>query len=243
MYQNFGVSRGPLSTELFYWTSPDAEIYASGKNRQFCLVNFNSGTLSDQVIFHDSILSTGCQSTKSVNIGLINNHSPNFEVIYSKPEFYCLDNTATGYQWGYDEIITKIPTILPKEINQNYYLENPDFVRYAYWVVASYGSGANGCIQKSYFNTPNGIIPVTDDVFVDIYPNPATNELNIKISGNKFDDNLKAILMDMSGREIVNENLSEGKAILNISGFAPGIYMVVLSRNGYRITTKTIVKE
>lgn len=60
-----------------------------------------------------------------------------------------------------------------------------------------------------------------------IYPNPATNILNVQINSSDGEAN-SIIIVDRNGREIYRKANVEEKMHLDIASFAPGIYFIVV---------------
>ena len=92
------------------------------------------------------------------------------------------------------------------------------------------------------FTTKEGInVPINLTNDLDIYPNPATNELRI-INYNPQNNNNLAIY-DIYGKEILNISIENTTSpIINISNLSSGIYFVKLEDNG-QIKTKKLIIE
>ena len=79
---------------------------------------------------------------------------------------------------------------------------------------------------------------------IQIYPNPAQDELTIEYQlANNEDATLQ--ITDVTGRMIATKNLSgqKQKEVLDISGFAQGLYLYKVTRDNLLISTGKIVKE
>jgi hypothetical protein len=63
-----------------------------------------------------------------------------------------------------------------------------------------------------------------------IYPNPATNELNVELNGLA---DAEAIVTDMSGRMVSRQKLSRGRAF-DIKGLTKGHYILSIENNGVK---------
>ncbi len=241
MYQNFGADTLPVTGVTFAWTAVNADIYATGNSKQYCLVNFpDSGTSTVQLLVN--ITATGCKDSTSFTVNVSSSNStPSTQIIYNTSEFFFLDNTATTYQWGYDDVFTKDSTKLSGEINQNYYNPSPDYSHKNYWVITKYGN----CYQKTYYNTPSetAIVGTASAVNMEVYPNPASELLNIQASGLNFSDDNKLIIMDLAGHIILTQTIIETKSTVSIEAMPAGFYLVALERNGVRVTTKPVVKN
>ena len=240
-YMNFGADSMPATGVEYSWVANNAQVYATGTTRQYCLVNFpDSGTATVQL--NMLVPATGCYDSVFTNVTVDgSNDAPATQVIYSSPMFFCLDESAKSYQWGYDDFQTKDSSLIPGQINQYYYNPSPDYTHKNYWVIISSGS----CIQKVYYNAPTGIVNnlAGNDVIMELFPNPAENEFNVTLTGINAGDEISLHLLDISGKTIKSLNNIGSKATVNISDLPSGYYFVEMFRNGYRSTTKSLIKN
>ena len=74
---------------------------------------------------------------------------------------------------------------------------------------------------------------------ITISPNPASNFINVysKQSG------ITANLLDVNGRKVASQMVTNGRAEFNISQLPKGTYFVVAVSNGVRVETKKIIKQ
>lgn len=63
---------------------------------------------------------------------------------------------------------------------------------------------------------------------IKIYPNPATDILNIKITNFNRDNSLRISFFDLSGRLLINKMAREETTTLDISPYSSGIYILKL---------------
>lgn len=82
-------------------------------------------------------------------------------------------------------------------------------------------------------NVSNGAISAK------VYPNPASNELTITTEGKNF----SAQLYDVLGRTVANSVTNTGKAVINTSSLANGMYILTIKANGKEMTTKINVQH
>lgn len=80
-----------------------------------------------------------------------------------------------------------------------------------------------------------GVAPVVKKAIA-VYPNPATNVLNI----NAEDIISNVQVYNMLGQQVININPNSTTATLNVSEFKAGIYMVNTTSNGKTTTTRFI---
>ncbi len=240
LFQNFGADAPPAAGIHYTWTAVNAVIYATGKDKQYCLASFTGAGTAIIKLSTDQA-ATDCSSADSIIFHINDNAAPYPSVVYYAPEFVCNDHTADKYQWGYDDIITLDSTLLPGMINQNYYNTDPQFGERSYWVLTYH----NGCQQKSYYKVPENV-NTTDkksNIELLLYPNPADDEINIMIKGIGGQEQTFARLIDVNGKSIKSIYLSGGKGSIKLTGCTPGMYMMQFSNNGEQIGSKIFVKQ
>ena len=96
------------------------------------------------------------------------------------------------------------------------------------------------CIDN--FTTTDHGVGVKENINtqINIFPNPATNTLNINISN---DNHLNISIIDITGRIIVNQQVSNEKNIsLDITNLTAGIYQLKIQGNGIN-TNQTFIKR
>ena len=70
---------------------------------------------------------------------------------------------------------------------------------------------------------------------VEVFPNPATEEIRVRMRTGAHGEPYTVTLFDMQGRVVLEQSSSDAETIINIEAFEPGIYTVrVLGRNVYR---------
>lgn len=234
MNVNFGAAIAPPTGVTYHWSADNADIYATGNNKQYSLVNFMTpGTAV--VTLTSSVLNSGCTSSASytVNVGTGVADAP-ADVIFYNNSFICLQNNETGYQWGYDDKLTLDSTLLAGETNQNYMHTGIDTASKFYWVMVS----NNGCTQKSYFNMPISTPPKPNTTTVSVYPNPASQRINVDIN-TTLTGNIQVEVLNTLGQSMQLTTVTDNKAELNIADLVPGIYLINCYRDGARISTTT----
>ncbi|MBX2907205.1 MAG: Ig-like domain-containing protein [Taibaiella sp.] len=238
-FQNFGAETAPASGLNYTWSATNAEVYATSPDKQNAIINFTvTGTAV--VRLTTQITSTGCFVNDSFTVTV--NATPAYtpEVKYYAEELVCTDNTSKSYQWGYDDAVTLDSTVIPGAIQQSFYLPTPDFDGKRYWVIAE----KDGCYQKIYYNKPTGVTPVAMGMLdVKLFPNPATDRLNIEVRGISSTDEVSVRLVDVLGKEIDALKLRNGRGDLNVSNLSSGVYTVIFINNGVKATAKTFVKN
>ncbi len=94
-----------------------------------------------------------------------------------------------------------------------------------------------------YPATINNIIPIK--YTVNLYPNPATDIINIDLSDFKTLHNISIELIDMTGKTIIQQKVPNGTTIptLNIQNIATGTYNVVILSGNNRLSWSMVVKQ
>lgn len=92
----------------------------------------------------------------------------------------------------------------------------------------------------------NGVAPIGQDVTVlELYPNPANNEVNIRFNKIASPSNLR--LMDMLGRVVFEKELEVGadRLVIDLNSgiFENGLYLVSLFENGEMKTKQLVVQR
>ena len=82
-------------------------------------------------------------------------------------------------------------------------------------------------------NVTNGAISAK------VYPNPANNELTITTEGKNF----SAQVYDVLGRAVATSVTNTGKAVINTSSLANGMYILTIKADGKEMTTKINVQH
>ena len=88
-------------------------------------------------------------------------------------------------------------------------------------------------IPTSVKNVTNGAISAK------VYPNPANNELTITTEGKNF----SAQVFDVLGRAVATSVTNTGKAVINTSSLANGMYILTIKAAGKEMTTKINVQH
>lgn len=114
-----------------------------------------------------------------------------------------------------------------------------------YWVTVT--GGPNGCSATDTILI-NSTVSVAgllnnEDTYV-VFPNPASRQF--VVTGNAiFGAETEVILVDCSGRKISTGSLLENKygVYFDVSGIAPGIYMLKIRNEALQITRKLIIQH
>ena len=86
-----------------------------------------------------------------------------------------------------------------------------------------------------------GIDPIADAVKMNLQPNPATSQVNLKLDG--VTGMVNCALIDMSGRVVYNQSINaESNNVINLSNLAKGAYFVRITNNQFSKVEKLIVR-
>ncbi len=238
MFQNFGTSNPSQALTRYDWTAVNAIVWAQGTGHNYALVSFTTpGTA--YITLNATFTATGCTNKSivlSVNVGTTDAQVA--EVLYFNNHFVCIPANESSYQWGYDDAYTLDSTILTGEINQDYINFNPDFGGKKYWAMTTSG----GCMQKSYFSTPSNVQLVNAVAEVMIYPNPASNNINVAVSSS-VQGQIQFEVINMMGQSILSSAALDNKATIDVAGFSAGSYLVVCYVDGSKIATARFIKN
>lgn len=235
---NFGAANAPVEGYSYSWSATNANLIASGGNKQFALVTFAApGTAT--VTLTTRINETTCTSTNSFVVNVGSGVAVTPEVIYFDGQFICKETDLSTYQWGYDDIATLDSAIIPGETNQNYANQYPEFDKKYYWVMTT----RNGCTQKTYYNKPAGVADVNIAVAsIKLYPNPASNFVNVEVS-NLLTGNIRFDVYNMLGQKLQQVTANNNKAQISIADLAAGAYIVDCYSDGVKVAAARFIKN
>ena len=238
MYQNFGAASVPPSGIKYTWTANGAEVWATGIDDQYCLVNFKYPGFT-WVTLSSSYTGYTCKTRDSFVVLVGDNITQSPEVIYHHPDFVCLFNPEWTYQWGYDDVGTLDSSLLVGETNQDYYNDNPDFTNKYYWVITTY----KDCMQKTYLRVPTLVNDITSGKLgrMTISPNPNNGQFNVTLSSD-FTESGQLVVTNLLGQQVLHKEVRTN-GIIKIELDETGIYMLSIITQHGRVTDKVIVQR
>jgi hypothetical protein len=80
------------------------------------------------------------------------------------------------------------------------------------------------------------------DLFISVYPNPATDHLILNIYEFEISD-LSFQLYDMHGALLINEIITDNETGINVSNLESAIYFVTVTQNSKEVKTFKIIKN
>jgi hypothetical protein len=109
-----------------------------------------------------------------------------------------------------------------------------------YTVADGTGGSSSTGVQQAYVITQTGISQPNQSVWVRVYPNPTAHILQIDAEhaqGFHFQ------LIDAAGKNVHNGKIKNGKAVLDMSSYAPGNYQLIVLRKNNKQQTFNILKN
>ncbi|MES2617691.1 MAG: T9SS type A sorting domain-containing protein [Bacteroidota bacterium] len=103
---------------------------------------------------------------------------------------------------------------------------------------------ANPIVWYNVQRWPVSVNGVNADAKVSVYPNPASNNVNINLGVVDFNAPVKVSIIDVSGREVATENFNASfeNISMNTSSLEKGIYIVKVMNGSIESTTKLVVE-
>jgi hypothetical protein len=173
----------------------------------------------------------------TVTVGGDTAQSPS--VIYTNNQFIVLMNDVTSYQWGYDAAGSLDSVKLEGQIDQNYFNNSPDFTGKYYWVMTKKGE----CIQKTYYKRPLGVSSVNKvDVGLNVYPNPASQVVNVEVSAENT-AGLRVAIYNMMGQQLAIVPVTNDKAQIDVAALPAGCYLVDCISGGVKVASARFIKN
>ena len=237
-YQNFGTAFAPADTAVQYvWTATNATVFATGSSDQYSLVNFpDPGNAVIRVTANVKGINCFMNDSFAVNVSSAVSDRPSV-LYFNHNQFVCLPSDEDTYQWGYDDAQLD-STIITGEVNQDYINPSPDFSKY-YWVITT----RNGCMQKTYYTAPVGVQDVNGIVVaMNIYPNPADQQVTVDVSGINT-TGMELEIYNVIGQKVAIAALNNNKAVINVADLASGAYVVGCYNKGIKMATARFIKN
>ena len=95
--------------------------------------------------------------------------------------------------------------------------------------------------KASHHEWSIGIDPVADECVLGVYPNPATSQVKVNISG--VTGMVNCSIIDMSGRVVYNKDFNaEQNHMIDLNSFARGAYFVRVTNGTFSKIEKLIVR-
>lgn len=184
----------------------------------------NTGQFTQTLVNAD-----GCDSILTVNVQVMN-----LSAAFSKiGNVYTANQVGANYKWvKCDDLTNVLGTLVQFTPTENG----------SYRLIVE----KDGCEDTSNcFNYVKVGVNEQHTVSYSIFPNPASDVLNINFSGVVLAENTTVSILDMTGRKVLDKNLSkssENQVVqLSLEGFKAGVYFVQITGKGIQLPTKKIV--
>jgi hypothetical protein len=94
---------------------------------------------------------------------------------------------------------------------------------------------------------PTGIDERKENFTLDIFPNPATDDLELRISSRDFNTSIKITVFDVFGKMVlsqtasINEHNSHSSSHMDVSSLSTGMYSVSVDAGTKKLNRKLII--
>jgi len=88
-------------------------------------------------------------------------------------------------------------------------------------------------------------VPVEDQLGerkITVYPNPTKGVLAVEINGGDDKDQLRIVLFNADGKQLVNKKIQSGSTLINMSTY-PAAYYILRIQAGDKMTEFKIIKQ
>ena len=104
-------------------------------------------------------------------------------------------------------------------------------------------SSGNGCMQKTYYNTPLTVQNVNDETAgIKAYPNPASSQINVEITSSAR-GNIQLDVINMLGQKMSTVAATDNKAVIDVTQLSAGTYVIACYRDGVKVATTRFTKN
>jgi len=103
-------------------------------------------------------------------------------------------------------------------------------------------SVAQGVQQPYEISTTVGINETSINLELSVYPNPTTNNLQLKVESEAL-VSLSFQLVDLQGKVIENKKVVEAKTSINMEALPKAIYFLNVTRNNQTVKTFKVIKQ
>ncbi len=114
---------------------------------------------------------------------------------------------------------------------------------------ADYGPGhlVEAALDRFYVSEGNQLSLSENnntEILLNIYPNPATNVLNLTIDNlQNFSENVQVKIFDVTGKEIFNKPITHNHSVINTTHLTKGLYFLSISNEKGDMITRKFIKE
>ena len=221
------ISNNPLLTNLNAELNPISELDTSN-NPQLTYLYLSSNNLVDLNIENNLLLKTlRVTNTQIESFDLSNHADLEWVILRSNNNLEAL-NIKNGNNQNIDPSYFDIRYTNLDCVQ----VDNPAY---------SYANWTNKDSETVYStDCENMSTNENSDDFIRVYPNPVENLLSIQNSNPKIN---QILIFDLSGKIILNQNLTVGTNQINVKNLPKGMYVVQIKSDNQIIKTEKIIKN
>ncbi len=220
-WTRYNTAEGP---SFYNWYISGGEIMSGQGTNEIFVHWLNPGDGSVSV--NEQFISNGCSNESFLNIDIGTDAAPDtvqLELL-GNSILTCPNCLFTEYIWGY-ETVNNGQLFTACEGSQ--YCQFAQFNTNDYYFWLMHGNG-NGCLTKSYYNSPPPIVQVTERIekpHLNVFPNPANTFLNVGISV-WTDDKIQVGVFDINNHLVLSKSITKRDSFLQISHLPSGVYFL-----------------
>lgn len=127
--------------------------------------------------------------------------------------------------------------------NQNFYLQPVALTEVGgTYSALGFGGDAINSVGAKIFNANELGIEETEQLFANVYPNPANDKVNIRLN---VEGNAQVIVTDLTGKVVLKQTISVngGAGSLSIADLANGSYIFNITANNGASTNMSVIKR
>ena len=202
----------------------------------------NSYQLGNQILttagtYNETLKSIcGCDSAVTVNLS-INKKPVSFYTFV--PNGLSIDFTnnsqnSTNFTWNFGDGQTS------NLINPTHNFNTPSI--YNVSLTASNGNCKDSIFTQTIDLTSTSIKKISNKSIISISPNPSNGLINLELSNIK-NSTWNIIITNEIGQNVYNENYSNSKETIDLSGLSSGVYMIKITSNEISKTEKLVISK
>jgi len=119
------------------------------------------------------------------------------------------------------------------------YAGSPVYVAFQEYVSDNTNDGDAICVDNVYVGAPAGINNVENNTYVNIYPNPVQDFLNV----NSSEEIVNVKLYNAIGQVVLNKLVNTDNLQINTSNYIPGMYLLTVETANGTITKKINISK
>lgn len=97
-------------------------------------------------------------------------------------------------------------------------------------------------VQHAYEIYSIGVINEELSYSLTLFPNPTVDAVTLKIN-EEFPENLRLELFDLNGKKVMNKQITDSLTLIDMSGFAPSVYILHVINSSQKVQSFKIIKK